>query len=88
MEPLEEIQIYPATEMIITDSLLSDGMDNIQKDAEKQEKYFREKHMSEEAGRIKKAAQNLHDEVFEFGNKSNLESYPCKRTCRSGGTGI
>ena len=75
VEPLEEIQIYPATEMIITDSLLSDGMDNIQKDAEKQEKYFREKHMSEEAGRIKKAAQNLHDEVFEFGNKSNLESY-------------
>ena len=54
VEPLEEIQIYPATEMIITDSLLSDGMDNIQKDAEKQEKYFREKHMSEEAGRIKR----------------------------------
>ncbi|MBR1848051.1 MAG: transcription-repair coupling factor [Lachnospiraceae bacterium] len=75
VEPLEEIQIYSATEMIITDSLLSDGMDNIQKDAEKQEKYFHEKHMSEEAGRIKKAAQNLHDEVFEFGNKSNLESY-------------
>ncbi|MBE5855204.1 MAG: transcription-repair coupling factor [Lachnospiraceae bacterium] len=75
VEPLEEIQIYPATEMIITDSLLSDGMDNIQKDAERQEKYFREKHMSEEAGRIRKAAQNLHDEVFEFGNKSNLESY-------------
>lgn len=75
IEKLSGITIYPACEMILSEEQLKKGMDKIEKEgrdfAEKLRKEFR----TQEAHRIEVSLRELREEVFEFKNLVNLDSY-------------
>ncbi len=75
VENLDEIVIYPASELLISEKELTSGMEKIKKDAEAQEKHFREKHLPEEAHRIASTGRELREQVLEFRNTVNLDGY-------------
>ncbi len=75
IEKLENIVIYPATEFVLSDDNIRDGIGRIEKEAEKQAQRFRERLMPEEASRIQKCIKELSDELLEFKSKVNIESY-------------
>ena len=75
VEKLESIHIYPATEMILTEEQLKNGMDKICADAKDQEEKLRKAFSTEEAHRLKTQIQELKEQVLEFQNLVNLESY-------------
>lgn len=75
IEKLESITIYPATEFVLSESRMRQGLDKIEKEAKTQESLFREKHQPEEAHRIAMQIKNLKEELLEFHSKVNLESY-------------
>ncbi len=58
IENLEEVTIYPATEMLLTEKAMERGKKAIGKEAERQKKYFREQMLTEEGARV---AQNAKD---------------------------
>ncbi len=75
IEQLTGIRIYPATEFVLTTEQLKAGFAEIEKDAQKQEKMFRDGFQTEEAHRISVQIKGLKEQVFEFGNTSGLEGY-------------
>ncbi len=75
IEKLQQIVIFPATEMILTDDEIHSGLLKIEKDAKKIEKKFREAFQTEEAHRIKKQWNELKEQVIEFKSYVNIESY-------------
>ncbi len=75
IEKLSAITIYPACEMILSDTQLKKGMEKIEKEAKIHAKKFRDAFQTEEAHRIEQQLKELKEEVFEFKNLVNLDSY-------------
>ncbi|MCR4617831.1 MAG: transcription-repair coupling factor [Lachnospiraceae bacterium] len=75
MENLEDVCIYPATEFILSDDELKEGIEKILSEGEKQEKKLRDAFKTEEAHRLSKIMSQLKEEALELGLKVNLESY-------------
>ncbi len=75
IEQLSSVRIYPAAEFILSGETVSAGFDRIEKEAKKQEAYFRESFMTEEAARIVSQIKELKEQALEFGNLSVLEGY-------------
>ena len=75
IEKLESVTIYPATEMVLSRTLLKDGFARIEKEAEVQIELFRNDFKTEEAHRIKTQIAQLKEQVMEFQAYTNLESY-------------
>ena len=75
IEQLSSIRIFPAAEFVLSDDMLHDGMDRIEKEAEKQVKIFREHMQSEEAHRIEVQVKTLREQVLECADLSVLEGY-------------
>ncbi len=75
IEKLESIDIYPATEFVMSDERMRAGLEKLEKEAKTQEKRFRDRHQPEEAHRIAVQVKELREELLEFKNKVNLESY-------------
>ncbi len=75
IEKLESICIYPATEFVLSDGRIRDGLSKVKKEAKEQEKMFRDHHQPEEAHRIASQVKDLEEELLEFHDKVNLESY-------------
>ena len=75
IEKLESIRIFPATEFVMDSDRIHDGLKRIEKEAKKQEVYFRDQHMPEEAHRIITQFQALKEQLTEFRSLTNLESY-------------
>ncbi len=75
IQSLDEICIYPASEMLMDDARMSGGMDLVMKDAEKQSERLRKIFKTEEAHRVKADAERLREDLLEIGRKLNLESY-------------
>ena len=75
IENLEEITIYPATEMMLTEDEKLRGVHVLEKEAEKQSKILQKQEKHEEAARIKKQIEILREEVLELSMKVNLEAY-------------
>lgn len=75
IENLSAVDIYPATEMILTKDERARGMRLISLDAEKQEKTLRGQGKTEEAARLCRQITELREEVLELETKANLESY-------------
>ncbi len=73
--PLEKVSIYPATEMLIDEDRLHEGVKRIMDDAGKRSDLFRKKFKTEEAARITQNAERLKEDLIELGRKLNLESY-------------
>ena len=75
IENLESIRIYPATELILTQEQLKEGMKKIAADAKKQSEVLRKAFLTEEAHRINSHVKELEEQVLELGMSVNLESY-------------
>jgi len=75
LEKLNSITVYPATEFVLDRERLEQGMQKLEREAAKQEKYFRDEHKPEEAHRIASQVKSLREQLFEFQNMVNLEGY-------------
>lgn len=75
IEKLEYIKIYPATEFVLTDVQKRAGVEKLEAEAKKQEKIFREQHLSEEAHRVSKTVKEFKEQLLEYGNLVNMEGY-------------
>lgn len=75
IENLESVSIYPATEMILTESQIQKGMARIEKEAAKQIETLRKAMLTEEAHRLSLQIKELQETVLEFRSFYNLESY-------------
>ncbi|MEE3497089.1 MAG: transcription-repair coupling factor, partial [Butyrivibrio sp.] len=75
LEKLESIDIYPASEIILDEKKLREGMDKVNEDTEKICKALRAEFKTEEAHRIKKQTEELNEQLFELHSVVNLESY-------------
>ncbi len=75
IEKLESITIYPATEMLLSPKEISSGLDKIEKEAKKCAEKLRKDMKTEEAHRLDVMAATLKEQVLEFGNTINLDSY-------------
>ncbi|MGN1180936.1 MAG: transcription-repair coupling factor [Suilimivivens sp.] len=75
IEKLSSITIYPACEMILSEEQLKKGMDKIEKEGKAFADKLRKEFRTEEAHRIETQLKELKEEVFEFKNLVNLDSY-------------
>ena len=75
IEKLNGVTVYPATEFVMDAECMRAGMERLQKEADHQEEVFRNAHKPEEAHRIATQTKTLREQLFEFNNMVNLESY-------------
>lgn len=77
IENLEEIAIYPATELILDKQRITQGLREIEKDAKVQIEALRKEMKTEEAFRIKSSVDDLVEQLTEFMGigVSGVESY-------------
>ena len=75
IEVLDEITIYPATELVLSDAQLQKGIEKIQKEAEKTSQVLRKDFHTEEAHRIDTQIKELTEQALEYRSLVNLESY-------------
>lgn len=75
IENLDSIVIYPATETILTDGEIHDGLLAIETEGKHVETKFRDSFKTEEAHRIATGIKELKEQITEFKSYCNLESY-------------
>lgn len=74
-ENMTQVSVYPAAELILTQSVLDAGFHKIEKDCRAQAKRFREQTRPEEAHRLETAVADLREQVTQFQSLVNLDSY-------------
>ena len=75
VEKLTGITIYPATEFVLEDERIRQGLVKLVKEAKIREEYFRGEHMPEEAHRIATQVRELQEQLLDFRNVMNVEGY-------------
>lgn len=78
IEKLESVDIYPATELVLTKQELTAGLARIREEGKKQAEVLRKQMKTEEAHRIEMQVRELSETLLELGlsyNAVNLESY-------------
>lgn len=75
IEKLSSITIYPASEMILSIEQLHKGMERIEKEGKSFSERLRSEFKTEEAHRVESQLKELKEEVFEFQNLVNLDSF-------------
>ncbi len=75
IERLQSIRIYPATEMVLTAEEMKKGMERVEAESRKCGDRFRKEFKTEEAHRITSQIKELKEQIFEFKEAANLESY-------------
>ena len=93
--PLQKVTIYPATEMILSNSKLRDGFERIRKEEKRVEKLYRDQNHTEEAHRLKTTIALLPDDRELSQSLSKARSHDlCGRALQGkaargrGGTGV
>lgn len=74
VENIEEIDIFPATELLIDDTLAS-GIKSIEKDAAKYSEALNKEAKITESNLIKKNIEELKEKLFVLKDRSGLDSY-------------
>lgn len=74
-ENMTQVSVYPAAELILPQSVLDAGFYRIEKDCKAQAKHFREQTKPEEAHRLETVVADLREQVTQFQNLVNLDSY-------------
>ena len=74
-ENMTQVSIYPAAELILPQSVMDGGFHRIELDCKAQAKQFREQTKPEEAYRLETAVSDLREQVTQFQNLVNLDSY-------------
>ena len=76
IENLSTIAIYPASEIVLTEDELNEGLTNVEKEAKKVRDDFRERMETEAGANALKIYQNLSDEIELAGiSGCNLDSF-------------
>ncbi|GLB28650.1 transcription-repair-coupling factor [Lacrimispora amygdalina] len=75
IEQLDEICIYPATEMVLTSQQINEGMEELQKELKKYEKDLRAQSKIEEAARIRSIVSELIEGLKEGWKQHGLDGY-------------
>lgn len=75
IEKLSSISIYPAGEMLLSGSRLKAGMEKIEKEGKSFAKKLRSEFHTEEAHRVETQMKELKEQVLEYRNLVNLDSY-------------
>ena len=78
IEKLESVTIYPATELILSENELRDGMKKIQAECRTHAAILRKEMKTEEAHRVETQVRELSEQLLELGMSRgavNLESY-------------
>ena len=75
IENLESITIFPATEFVLEEEQIRQGVKRIETEAEAQEKIFRADHLSEETHRISTQVKELKEQLLELHAGANPEGY-------------
>ena len=74
-ENVTQVCIYPAAELILPQSVIDEGFRRIEQDCKARAKQFREQTKPEEAYRLETAVSDLREQVTQFQNLVNLDSY-------------
>ncbi len=75
IENLEEIRIYPASELIFDEEKKQKGLEKIRRDAEKLYETYRSEMKTEEAHRVKTLAQTVEENLTELGMLEGMDAY-------------
>ena len=75
IEKLESVSVFPATEFVLDDTKIREGIKKLEAEAKHQEKVFRQSFKTEEAARIHAQVSELREQLIEFKSKLNLEGY-------------
>ena len=75
MEQLTQAQIFPATEMVLSEEELRDGFRRIKADGEERISLLQKELKTEEAHRLKQILASMEEQIFELGLQVNLDSY-------------
>lgn len=75
IEQLDHVEVYPATELLLTEKQKTDGLKKIKEEAKLAAANFRDVHNPECAKRVEDAVANLREQMEEFGVMANLDSY-------------
>ncbi|MBQ9513178.1 MAG: transcription-repair coupling factor [Lachnospiraceae bacterium] len=75
VERLDAIDIYPATEMLLSRRRLEDGFSKMEKEWTARVKELRDAFHTEEAHRLKVRMEELKEAVFELDADANLEGF-------------
>ncbi|MDO5345089.1 MAG: transcription-repair coupling factor [Lachnospiraceae bacterium] len=75
IENLDEVTIYPASELILDASVRKAGLKKIEKEAARAEQVLRKEMKTEEAHRIRLLAADCRDKLEEFEDSSGLDAF-------------
>lgn len=78
IEKLQAIDIYPATEIILSEKQLADGLERMEAEAKACSDAFRDAFKTEEAYRIKEQVRAIKEQLLEFGvsvSSLNMDGY-------------
>lgn len=75
IENMEEVTVYPACELVLTEEEKKAGIEKIKNEAKKVADRFRKEQKTEEAYRLTSMAEQLAEEVTEYGISAGLDAY-------------
>ncbi|MBR5969179.1 MAG: transcription-repair coupling factor [Lachnospiraceae bacterium] len=75
IETLQEVRIFPATELILDGDTLAEGFRRMEREGKAQAETLRKQMRTEEAHRLHTRLEELREQVFSLGMHVNLESY-------------
>ncbi len=75
IENLEQVRIYPASEVVLSEECMSQGLEKLEQEKVKLYEVFRKEMKTEEAHRLKTMVESLTEEITELGQSSVLDSY-------------
>ncbi len=75
IENLESIELYPAVELILTQEEKEAGLARLKKDADKLYARYRKEMKTEEAARIKHAAEEIYEQLTEGVETNGIDAY-------------
>ena len=75
IENLEQVRIYPASELALLPEMLERGLAALKKEEKELYETFRKDMKTEEAHRLKTMVKALEEELTELEHSTNLESY-------------
>ena len=75
IENIENIEIYPAMELVLTEEEKEEGLKRIKKDADKLYQKYRKEMKTEEAARVKQSEAEITEEIRERFGVDGLDAY-------------
>lgn len=75
IEKLESVSVFPATEFVLEEGRIRQGLKKLEEESVRQAGIFRDSFLTEEAHRIETQVKELREQLVEFKSKVNLEGY-------------